>query len=226
MKIVICDGHHEADYIIKMFKTRQNQLIVINSDKEFCKYLARTNRIPVIYGKSYKKDILELAHIDNADILITLNENDTDDFATCVLAKNAFNVRKVICTVTNPKNVDLYKELGIDSVISSSYLLGNTVKAESSIESLIKTISLEEDKITMVEAIVGEDYLISNRKIMEIDFPKYASISCIYRRPNVIIPNGQTTILPKDKLLVVTTPNKQKAIIDWIQRVKKLDNEK
>ena len=225
MKIVVCGGRHEADYIIKMFKSKSNQIIVINSDKEFCKYLAKANRIPVIYGKTYKKETLELAHIEDADVLIALNDVDTDDFATCMLAKHFFNVRKTICTVQNPKNVELYKELGIDSVISSSYLLGNIVKTESSLESLIRTISLEEDKITMVEATVGEDYVISNCKIMDIDFPPYANISCIYRKPNVIIPNGQTVILPKDKLLVVTTPNKQKQIIDWIQRTN-VDDEK
>lgn len=224
MKIVICDGHHEADYIIKMFKGKQNQLIIINCDKEFCKYLAKTNRVPVLYGKSFKKETLDIAHIENADILISLNEVDTDNFATCIIAKKIFNVHKVICTVINPKNVELYKELGVDSVISSSYLLGNSVKSESSIESFIKTISLEDDKITMVETIVNEDYLISSRKIMEIDFPKYANISCIYRKPNVIIPNGQTIILPKDKLIVVTTSDKQKAIIDWIQRTKTEEN--
>ncbi len=224
MKIVICDGHHEADYIIKMFKGNQNQLIIINSDKDFCKYLAKTNRVPVLYGKSFKKETLDIAHIENADILISLNEVDTDNFATCIIAKKMFNVHKVICTVINPKNVELYKELGVDSVISSSYLLGNSVKSESSIESFIKTISLEDDKITMVETIVNENYLISSRKIMEIDFPKYANISCIYRKPNVIIPNGQTLILPKDKLIVVTTSDKQKAIIDWIQRTKTEEN--
>ena len=220
MKIVICDGHHEADYIVKMFKGKHNKLVVINSNRDFCNYLAKANRIPVIYGKSYKKETLELAHIEDADVLIALNEADTDDFVTCMIAKQFFNVKRVICTVNNPKNVELYKELGVDSVISSSYLLGNSVRAESSIESLIKTISLEEDKITMVEAIIGSDYEIANRKIMEINFPKYANISCIYRKPNVIIPNGSTVILPKDKLLVVTTPNKQKAIIEWLQRVK------
>ncbi len=224
MKIVICDGHHEADYIIKMFKDKQNQLIIINRDKEFCKYLAKINRVPVLYGKSFKKETLDIAHIENADILISLNEVDTDNFATCIIAKKIFNVHKVICTVINPKNVELYKELGVDSVISSSYLLGNSVKSESSIESFIKTISLEDDKITMVETIVNEDYLISSRKIMEINFPKYANISCIYRKPNVIIPNGQTIILPKDKLIVVTTSDKQKAIIDWIQRTKTEEN--
>ena len=223
MKIVICDGHNEADYIIKMFKKKENTLIVINNDKNYASYLSKTHRIPVIYGDSYKKNILEEANIYNADVLIALNEtNDANQFVICTLAKSLFNVKKVICTVKNPNNVDLFKELGVDSPISSSYLLGNSVRAESSVESLIKSMTLDDNKISMVEVTVSENFAICNRKIMEINFPKFANISCIYRKPNVIIPNGQTIILPKDKLLIVSAPIDQKKVIEYVSRTKEV----
>ena len=221
MKIVIAEGRHEADYIIKLFRSRKNQIIVINSDKEFGKEIAKNNKIPVIFGKSSNIEILKLAHIENADVLISLHEQDTVDFVTCLLAKQLFNVKKTICTVTNPKLVDLFKELGVDSVISSSYVLGNSVKAESSLEDLIKTMSLEDDKIVMTEITISENSKIANKKIMELNFPKFGNISCVYRKPNVIIPNGQTIILPNDKLLVVSALRDQKKIIDFVSEESK-----
>ena len=217
MKIVIASGTHESDYMISMFKNRSNELIVINSDRYFASHITKKYHIPVVVGDSFKIDILKIAHIENADILIALNDKDTDDFVTCLLAKQLFHVKKCICTVTNPKLVDLYKHLGIDSVISSMYLLGNSVRAESSIESLIKTMSLEDDKIVMTEITVEESYPIANKKILEIAFPKYANISCIFRDPNVIIPNGQSLILPKDKLVIVSAPQDQKKVIDYVK---------
>ena len=218
MKIVICQGGHEADYIIRMFNKRENQLIIINSSKVVAQSITKKYHIPVIVGESFRQDILKIANIKGADILIALNEEDCDDFVTCKLAKEVFGVKKCICTVNNPKNVELYKDLGIDSVISSTYLLGNSVKAESSIESLIKTMSLEDDKIVMTEILIDSSYSIANKKIMEINFPRYANISCIYRKPTVIIPNGQTMILPKDKLIIVSTADDQKKVIDFIKR--------
>mgnify|MGYP002523689375 CR=1 FL=1 len=218
MKIVICDGKHEADYIINMFHSRHNELIIINSSKSFANMITKKYHLPVIVGETYKLPILELAHIEKADVLIALNEKDADDFVTCKLAKDVFHVKKTICTVNNPKNVELYKSLGIDSVVSSTYFLGNTVKAESSIETLIKTMSLEDDKIVMTEIMVDPKFDIANKKIMDISFPKFANISCIYRKPNVIIPNGQTIILPKDKLVVVSTNTDQKKVIDFVKK--------
>lgn len=218
MKIVICDGKNAADYIIKMFSGNKNKLIVINSDREYGANLSKTHRIPVIIGDPSKKQILDIAHIEGADILIALNDRDTDSFVTCRLAKKLYNVKKTICTVHDPNNVDLFKSLGVDSVISSTYLLASSVKTESSLESLIKTMSLENDKIAMLEVTVSENFAIANRKIMEINFPRYANISCIYRQPHVVIPNGQTMILPKDILLIICSPADQEKVIEFVQK--------
>lgn len=220
MKIVIANGEHAADYIIKKFKSSQNRLVVINDSRETAQYLTKSNKIPVFYGQPYKYFVLEEAHVEDADIFIALGDVDTDNYVSCLLAKRVFNVKKVICTVNNPKNVELYRELGIDSVVSSTQLLATSVMNESSLEDLIKTMSLEDEQIVLTEVVMRPSFEIVNKRIMDINFPKNGNISCIYRKPNVIIPNGQTTILPKDKLLIVSTPQHQKEILNFIQKTK------
>lgn len=220
MKIVIANGEHAADYIIKKFKSSQNRLIVINDSRETAQYLTKSNKIPVFYGQPYKYFVLEEAHVEDADIFIALGDVDTDNYVSCLLAKRVFNVKKVICTVNNPKNVELYRELGIDSVVSSTQLLATSVMNESSLEDLIKTMSLEDEQIVLTEVVMRPSFEIVNKRIMDINFPKNGNISCIYRKPSVIIPNGQTTILPKDKLLIVSTPQHQKEILNFIQKTK------
>lgn len=220
MKIVIAGGLHAADFIIKSFKTSKHKLIIINDNKQDAIYLTRSNKLPVIYGEPYSRVVLEDAHINEADIFISIGERDTDNYVACLLAKDVFKVKKCICIVSNPKNVEIFRELGIDTVISSTQLLVSSVLAESSLENLIKSITLEDDKIVMTEVVIKSNYEVAHKRIADISFPKTGNISCIYRRPNVIIPNGATLILPKDKLIVVSTPNNQKEIIDFIQKLK------
>ncbi len=220
MKIVIAGGYQAADYIIKKFKSKQNKLIVINSKRDIAQYLTKSNQIPVFYGEPYKYFVLDEANVEDADIFIALDNVDTDNFVSCLLAKKVFNAKKCICTVNNPKNVRLYRELGIDSVVSSTQLLATSVLSESSIEDLIKTMSLENEQIVLTEVVIKPNYDIANKRIMDINFPKQGNISCVYRKPNVIIPNGSTMILPKDKLLVVSTPKYQRDIIAFIQKSK------
>jgi trk system potassium uptake protein len=218
MRIVIANGSKQAAFIIGMFKSKENQLIVINSSRSFANELAHKEHISVLVGSPWRNFVLEEAGVHDADVFISLSDKDTDNYASCILAKKIFNVKKCICVVNNPENVELYKKLGIDSVISSTYLLAQSIKSESSMESLIKTLTLENNKIVVSEIPVLSRFRIANKRIMDIDFPKYASISAIYRNFTVIIPNGQVEIKAKDILLVVCAPEDQKRIYNFIQQ--------
>ncbi len=216
MKVVIADGRHEADYLISVYKSRKNELIVINKDQSFCQYLSKKNRINIFRGNSTKEFDLRMANIENCDLFISLAERDVDSYVSCKMAKNIFNAKKCVATVINPINVELFQKLGVDVAISSTYLLAETIKAKSSYEQLIKTLSLEDDKIVISEIVIEESFKIANKSLKEIKLPEFVSVSCVYRYPHVIIPNGNTVLMPKDKVLVVTTKENQEKIINLI----------
>jgi trk system potassium uptake protein len=220
MKIIVAGGTFEAEYIIKMFHKKDNQLVVINNSKEEAELILKRERVAVYVGDPWRNYVLEEAHAEDADVFIALCERDCDNFASCLLAKKCFGAKKCICVVNNPTNVDLYKTLGIDSVISSTYLLGQSVKTESSVEELMKTLSLENNKIVIVEAVILSKYKIAGKKLMNIAFPKYAAISCIYRAGQVVIPNGQVDIRTRDKLLIACAPEDQNKVMAFIEQEK------
>ena len=218
MNIIIANGTHEADFIIRKFKKEKHQLTVINSDKAFGDYISSSNHIPVLCGDPTKAYVLEDADVWDADVFIALSTNDIDNYVACITAKNLFNIKRVVSVVRNPKRVDLFKTLGIDSVICSTYLLGESIKNESILEDFIKTISIENEKIVISEITMDDDYLLANQMIRNAQIPSFLNISCIYREPEVIIANGDTIIMPQDKLVIATTPEFHQKAIDFIQR--------
>lgn len=218
MKIIIANGTHEADFIVKKFKKEKHQITIINADKNFGDYMSSSNRIPVLYGDPTKAYVLEDANVWNADVFIALSTNDIDNYVSCITAKKLFNIKRVVSVVRNPKRVDLFKVLGIDSVICSTYLLGESIKNESIVEDFIKTISIENEKIVISEILIDGDYIIANKLIKNSEIPSYLNISCIYRDPDVIIASGDTLIKPDDKLVIATTPNHHQDAVDFIQR--------
>jgi len=221
MKIVITGGKHETDFVVKMLKeNHHHNLIVINSDKEFAEYISTNNDIDVFPGDPTKSYTLSDANCQNSDVLIALSDSDTDNYITCMTAKKLFNIKRTVSKVRNPKNVELFKKLGVDSVISSTYLLAQTILNESSVENIIKTLSIEDEKIVMLELTVDPKYVLVNRRVMDISFPKNINISCIYRDPHVIIPKGDTVIRAQDKLIVISTPSEKDEIIEFIQKKK------
>lgn len=217
MKIVIANGTHEADFIIKKFKSERHDLIIINNDKEFGSYISNINRIPVIYGDPTKAYILDDANASDCDVFIALSTNDIDNYVSCITAKILFHAKRVVCVVRNPKRVQLFRLLGIDSVISSTYLLGENIKNESIIEEFMRTITIENEKIMITELIVDDSYSIAHKMVREAKIPPFINISCIYRDPQVIIVNGDTIIMPDDRLVIVTTPQYHEKSLEFIQ---------
>lgn len=220
MKVVIANGYQEADYIISMFKETNNEIIVINQDDSTCRFLSESNAIPVFRGKPTKIANLKDADIENADLFIALSSSDIDNYEACMIAKRLFNVKRCIARVSNPKNVEVFKQLGIDSVVSSTYLLAEQIRSVSGLKDMINQMSLEDNKISILEIVMQKDTVLCGKSLMETNISHIASISCVYRDANVIIPNGQTVLMPGDKVLVVTTEENKQQIIDLFKRKK------
>ncbi len=216
MKIVIVNGTGDADYIIDYFKTLRHKLIIINKDKEHAEYISLKYKIPVIHGDATKYFLLEEAKINNADLLITLAKEDTENYIVAMFAQKCFGVKKVISLVQNPKKVTLFKELGIDSVISSIYLLRESIKEESSIESVISTLTIKHDKVILLDLIVTEQMEISNKKIKDANLPANINIGAILRGEEVIIPYGDTLLLPHDHLYILTEAHIEHEILQML----------
>lgn len=210
MKIVIVGGHSRSDFLIDSLLKKNHKLVVVNEDKEYSEYLSLKYDIPIICGDPCKQYLLEEACIDDFDILISLMEKDQDNFAICQTAKKAFHIKKVVCLVGDPKNVDIFKKLGLDTVISATYSISKLIEQASTIESLMNSLSLENEKIIMSEILIDKNYLSIGKKLSEIVFPENSIISCILRDNHMIVPNGNTTINFGDKLFVMSTPENQK----------------
>ena len=216
MNIVITGGKTKADFLIASLLKKKHNLVVINEDIKYCEYLASNHGIPIVHGVPYKKDTLNGANIYNYDVLIALSYSDSDNLAICQFAKKVYNIEKTVCVVSNPNNVKFFKELGINTVISATYLVSNMIEQASTVENLISSLALENNKIILTDLIVNSTYPVCNKKLVDVKIPHGIIVSCILRNDNMIVPNGSTVILPNDKLLIISSPADQQKAIDII----------
>lgn len=213
MKIVIAGGRNKADFLIASLLEKEHTLIVINDEQEYCEYLSEKYKIPLVVGNPCKEYVLESADIYDADILIALRPNDADNLAICQCAKKIFNVKKVVATVSNPKNVIVFKKLGVNTAISATYTISKIIEQASTIENLVNTLSIENEKIVMMEILLTKQSLIINKKTKELTLPKNVIICCILRGVEMVVPNGETQLLEYDKLLLLTPPQLQDQVL-------------
>ncbi len=220
MRAIIVGGDTNADYIIKTFIKNHIPFIVVNEDKKIAEYISKRNHIEVYCNATNKLYTYKELAIENYDLVVALENDDIKNYIIVMMLKKHFNVKKAICTVQDPDNVSIFRELGVDAPISSSLLLAQRILNDSDIESVMKTLSFENDKIIITEVTLKHEYEIIGKQIKDIVFPKLANISCIYRSYQIIIPKGDTKFYPGDRLIICSESKNQKEIIDFIKKEK------
>lgn len=217
MKIVVAGGRDEADFLIGLLLMGKHKLITVNEDMSYCEHLAAVHDdISVIYGDPCKEYVMEDAGIRGCDIVIALREKDADNLEICQMAKRLFAVKKTVCTVRNPKNVEIFELLGVDRAISATYMLAHYIEQASVVEDLVKVMPLENQRVLVNEIRVMSDCPAVGQKIADMRLPFNTIISCIIRNAEVTVPNGQSKIMAGDRLVVMTTPESQKEAVKAI----------
>lgn len=131
MKAVVVGGHELAEYLVGLLCQKKHEVVVVNMDYEFCKYLSNQYDICVVYGNGTKLHVLEEARIDDFDTCIALTGNDADNLAVCQLCEHFFNVQSQVCVVLDPSNAELFRRLGVEGVVSGTFMLAQAVEEEA-----------------------------------------------------------------------------------------------
>ncbi|NDL67821.1 potassium channel family protein [Anaerotalea alkaliphila] len=127
MKILIAGGGRKIEYLVKSFLEKGHELVVVARDLDQCKALARSFDITVIHGDASVPAILDEAGAGTCDLVAALTPRDPDNLVICQLARKVYGVPHVFATVSNPHNVEVFRKLGVDNVVSATYILAKII---------------------------------------------------------------------------------------------------
>lgn len=219
MKIVIVGNGAKVNFLADSLLKKGHQLVIINNNIDECEKLSETKDAVVIYGEGSKKFILEDANVFGYDLMIAVKSNDPDNLVICLLAKKILGIKRAFATVSNPRNVEVFKKLGINTAVSATYELSNIIEQMAFADQIIHYMPLDEEKLRLLEVIVERDSNACGRQIMELGLPKDSIIGCIVRGSNTIVPNGRTEIHEGDKLLIFTNKSSHEATLRALTEV-------
>ena len=111
MFIVIVGAGGAGYYLTKKLVSDEHKIVVIDNNPTALEELK--NKIPeisIIHGDGSKLEILRKAGLDKADSLILLTGIDEKNLSISMLAKNEFQVPRVIARVNDPNHEWLFDE--------------------------------------------------------------------------------------------------------------------
>jgi trk system potassium uptake protein TrkA len=160
----------------------------------------------VQYGDASELWVLERAGIQRADLVIAVTGDDEDNILICQMARDKYEVERIVARVNNPRNLDHFKELGIEPAVSATDLILRLIEHEVPQYGLVHLLDLAGDRLEIIELIVHEESPVAGHRVGDVDMPDGSLIISVLREGGGFVPQGDTMIEAGDEVLVVLDP--------------------
>ena len=127
MKIAVAGSSDYAKILVGLLAARNHKVTVIDKDKEFCEHVCASYDVKAILGNPCRENVLADAGLKDFDMIAAIGAEDTDNFEICQMCRKVFGVRKAVCVVKNPRNVEVFRQLGMDMVINIPEMIADMI---------------------------------------------------------------------------------------------------
>lgn len=209
MYIVIAGGGKIGEYLASVLLQSNNDVALIEENRTTADRLsvALQGRYLVIHGDGCDSKYQEDAGIRRADVFVATTGQDDDNLVSCEIAQRVFNVPRCIARVNSPKNLRIFKEVGIECV-SSTTLIANLIEEETLMGSVSVVSALTHGNVMLTELVVPRMRHHPNDTgvlASTIAMPENSLIAAVSPKDddNVEVVSDDTVLFPGDKAIVV-----------------------
>ncbi len=207
MYIVIMGGGKVGSYLASVMLSSENEVALIeeNANNADLLSVAYEGQFLVINGDGCDSRFQEDAGIRKADVFVGATGQDDTNLVGCEIAQRVFHVPRVIARVNNPKNLRIFREVGIECV-SSTTLIANLIEEEALLGSVSVVSSLTHGNVSLSEFTVGrmkhhsEDDGVA---IADIPMPSGAIIVAVAYEDDAEVARPEMLLYPGDQVIVV-----------------------
>ena len=157
----------------------------------------------VQYGDATELWVLERAGIQRADLVVAVTGADEDNLLVCQVAKEKYLCERVIARVNNPRNLQHFKLLGIQPVVSATDLILRLIEHEVPRYGLVHLLALEEERLEIIELEVQESAPAAAKRVADVVLPQGSLIISVLRDGRGFVPTGDTVVEAGDQVLLV-----------------------
>ena len=202
-KVMIIGGGKTGFYLAKRLSEYGSKVKLIEEDRQRCHYLTNKLRnVMVLNGDGANIRLLEDEDLDKMDAFVTCTGYDEENLLLALTAKN-HGVEDVISKVSHESYKELISKLGIDIVLNPLDISTSTIlRAIRGSKKVLSSVLLQ-GQAEIMEIFASDRMNMLNIPLKNLDLPDHIIIAAIRRGTETIIPDGDTTIMDGDRVIIV-----------------------
>ncbi len=206
MYIVITGGGKVGEYLATILLKNGNEVALIERDSDAADRLSMVlqGRYLIIRGDGCDSKYQEDAGIRKADVFVAATGQDDNNLVSCEIASRVYNVKRCIARVNAPKNLRIFRALGIESV-SSTEMIAGYIEQETLRESVSIVSALTHGNVVLTEVPVPNMQHHDNDegvRAYDIPMPESTLIVAVSTKDDVEVVGEDTILYPGDAAVV------------------------
>ncbi|SJZ88707.1 Trk system potassium transporter TrkA [Selenihalanaerobacter shriftii] len=202
-KIVLTGGSDVNYHLATSFKPKHAILTLIEEDETRCEELAEElSDVLILNGKPINLDLLKEEGIDQADFFVAAGNKDEENLLTGLVAKELGS--KNVITIVNSLEYSYFSEIvNVDTILSPQILVLERI-LDFLHQGQVSTDNILNGQMRLLKIEVPNKIAKKGVKVKKLHKSSDLIIGVIKRGKELIIPDGQTELKVKDKLLIFT----------------------
>jgi trk system potassium uptake protein TrkA len=203
-RIVIAGGGNIGLYVADAIEKRhgRTRVKIIESQRERAAAAAdQLRRSVVLHGSALDGKMLTEADIADADLMVSVTNNDQVNILSAVMAKR-LGCRANLALINNPAFQGIARSVGIDAHVNPSTVTISRVLQHVRRGRIRAVHSIEGGLAEVIEAEALETSPLVGASLRDLDLPAGMRIGAIYRGGQVIKPSGSLKVQAKDRVVI------------------------
>lgn len=208
--VLIVGGGRMTYYLLTFLQKNKIRATVIDPDKQRCRSLAEQFDCNVIHEDGTKQAVLVEEGISNADAFIALSDEDEENAIVSLYAKTQ-NKNKIITLIKSMQYVELFKGVGLDSIVSPEYSTSNEIVRYVRSLALTKDIEIEslhklmDNRFEALEIVI-KDHVegVTGVPLKQLKIRHDILLASIVHKDKIVIPSGNDKMEKGDTVILIT----------------------
>ena len=155
----------------------------------------------VLHADGTEIELLEEENMDDMDAFVAATGFDEENLLLALTAKH-HGIPDVISKVSHENYKELIEQMGVDMVLNPLDITTGNILRYMQGSRWIVSSQLIQGQAELLDIVANSRMSLVNIPMKDLNLPKDVLIAAIYRGREVIIPSGETTIHPNDRVLI------------------------
>ncbi len=206
MRVIIVGLGGIGQNLARIAVSEKHNVVVIDTDPKKCSDIVTKLDLISVNGDATSSLILDEAGISEADVVISTTSSDAVNLMVMLQARDK-GVKYLRAIVNEPEHVDIFKKAGITIHKNPAAIVAEDIYNNMLRPGINDFVTLAGGKAEILDVAITEGTHAAGKTIKEVGLPSNVLVIAIERGDEVVIPDGNTVLMPGDSVFVFIRKN-------------------